>query len=40
VFNSPHMQSVWNSGRITITQGGLRATYDFSDPANPVRTLG
>ena len=25
VFNSPHMQSVWNSGRITITQGGLRA---------------
>jgi hypothetical protein len=40
VFNSPHMQSVWDSGRITITQGGLSATYDFSDPANPVRALG
>ena len=40
VFNSPYMHSVWNSGRITITQGSQSASYDFSNTANPVRILG
>ena len=35
VFNSPFMQSVWGSGKITITNGALRASYDFSNSANP-----
>ena len=36
VYNSPFMQSVWNSGKVTITKGTHSASYDFSDPANPI----
>lgn len=39
VFNSPFMQSGWNTGQITITKGTLSAGYDFSDPANPVKVV-
>jgi len=39
VFNSPYMQSVWNSGKVTITKGSRSASYDFSNPANPVKIL-
>jgi hypothetical protein len=39
VFSSPYMTSVWNSGRITISKGSQSATYDFSDPANPVKVV-
>jgi hypothetical protein len=37
VFNSPFMKSVWGSGKITISKGSFSATYDFSDPAHPVK---
>jgi hypothetical protein len=37
VFNSPFMQSRWGSGKITISRGSLRATYDFSHAAHPVK---
>ena len=39
VFDTPFMQSVWGSGKITITLGSQRATYDFSKPAAPVKTV-
>ena len=39
VFNSPWMQSVWGSGRITIRFGTQRATYDFSKPTAPVKIV-
>ena len=39
VFDSPFMQSVWGSGKITIRNGALRATYDFSNPAAPVKSV-
>ena len=39
VFNSPYMHSVWGSGRITITDGSHSASYDFSNPANPVKVV-
>ena len=39
VFNSPFMQSVWGSGKITIKRGAQSATYDFSQPANPTETV-
>ena len=39
VFNSPFMQSVWGSGKITITFGAHGASYDFSNPTNPVKTV-
>jgi hypothetical protein len=39
VFNSPFMQSVWGSGKITIKLGAQSATYDFSQPANPTETV-
>ena len=38
-FNSPYMQSVWGSGRITITFGSQSASYDFSNSANPVKVV-
>jgi hypothetical protein len=37
VFNSPFMKSTWGSGRVTIKRGALRATYDFSHSADPVK---
>ena len=37
LFDSPFMKSTWLSGKITITKGSLSATYDFSDPAHPVK---
>jgi hypothetical protein len=33
------MSSAWSSGRITISKGSMSATYEFSDPANPVRIV-
>jgi hypothetical protein len=39
VFNSPFMQSVFGSGRITIELGTQRATYDFSRPTDPTETV-
>jgi len=40
VFDTPFMQSVWGSGKITIQNGAERATYDFSNPNAPVKTVG
>jgi hypothetical protein len=39
VFDTPFMQSVWGSGKITITRGSQRATYDFSRPGAPIKTV-
>jgi hypothetical protein len=39
-FNSPYMKSTWGTGRITIRKGTQSATYDFSNPAQPVKTVG
>jgi hypothetical protein len=36
VYNSPHMQSVWNSGKITVTNGAHAASYDFSNTTDPI----
>jgi hypothetical protein len=39
VFNSPYMRSVFGSGQITISFGSQSASYDFSNPANPVKIV-
>ena len=39
VFDTPFMQSVWGSGKITIPDGAHGATYDFSNHTNPVKTV-
>ncbi len=39
VFNSPYMRSVFGSGRITVSFGAQSASYDFSNPANPVKVV-
>jgi hypothetical protein len=39
VMSSPFVSSAWNSGRVTVTFGGHRATYDFSDTNNPKKTV-
>jgi hypothetical protein len=39
VFNSAHMQSAWDSGRITISYGSRSVTYDFTQPGNPVKVV-
>jgi hypothetical protein len=33
------MRSVFGSGLITISFGSRSASYDFSDPANPVKVV-
>ena len=38
VFNSIHLRSIWLSGKFTVSEGALTATYDFSNSANPVKT--
>jgi hypothetical protein len=39
VFNSPFMQSVWGSGKVTIKYAGHSAVYDFSHRTAPTRSL-
>lgn len=40
VNDSPFIRSDWDSGVIYIRKGGETLKLDFSDPANPVRTVG
>jgi len=39
VFNSPFMQSIWGSGKVTITYAGHGSTYDFSHPTAPTKSV-
>ena len=39
VFNSPFMQSIFGSGKVTVQFGTQRAIYDFSKPTAPVKTV-
>lgn len=38
LFDSPYVQSAWNSGLITVTYGARTLTLDFRDPEHPLRT--
>ena len=38
VFNSPFMQSIWGSGKVTITYAGHGSTYDFSHRTAPTKS--
>jgi hypothetical protein len=40
VNDSPFIRSDWNSGVIHIRKGSETLKLDFSDPKNPVRTIG
>lgn len=39
-YDSPFIRSDWNSGRIFIRKGDATEILDFSNPDNPVRTIG
>ena len=38
-FNSPFMHSVWGSGKLTVTFGSQSATYNFSKPNAPGKSV-
>ncbi len=40
VNDSPFIRSDWNSGIVYIRKGNETLKLDFSDPKNPVRTIG
>src|SRR5439155_21909889 len=39
LFNSPFIQSVWGSGKVTIKYAGHGSTYDFSPKTAPTKPV-
>jgi len=39
LFDSPFVNSEWDSGYVVIRKGGRQLILDFRDPANPKRTI-